>query len=75
VSGDAKLVAKAVASRASYEWQYSTDQKTWTDAPTTLQSKTDVVGLTPGTAYFFRFRGTTKAGVGDWSQVVSMLMT
>jgi len=74
-SGDAKLTAKAVASRASYEWQYSSDQKTWTDAPTTLQSKTDILGLTPGTMYFFRFRGTTKTGEGDWSQVVSLLMT
>src|SRR5215472_2910145 len=29
VSGTAKLVAKSVSHRASYEWQYSTDQKTW----------------------------------------------
>jgi hypothetical protein len=27
-------------------------------------------GLTPATPYFFRFRGVTKAGEGDWSQVV-----
>jgi len=75
VSGSAKLMAKAVAQRASYNWQYSTDQKTWTEAPTTLQAKTDILGLTPATTYYFRFQGVTKAGVGDWSQVVSMLMT
>src|SRR6202040_2907628 len=33
VSGSVKLVAKAVAPRACYDWQYSTDQKTWTEAP------------------------------------------
>jgi hypothetical protein len=75
VSGDAKLMAKAVAHRASYEWQYSTDQKTWTNAPTTLQAKTDISGLTPATTYYFRFRGVTKAGEGAFSQVVSLLMT
>jgi hypothetical protein len=75
VSGSAALIAKAVATRASYEWQYSTDQKTWLNAPTTLQAKTDIVGLTAGTAYFFRVRGVTKAGEQNWSQVVSLLMT
>jgi hypothetical protein len=75
VSGSAKLVAKSVGSRAAYEWQYSTDQKTWLNAPSTLQSKTEIDGLSPGTAYFFRSRGITKAGPGDYTQVVSLLMT
>jgi hypothetical protein len=74
VSGEAKLMAKAVAHRASYEWQYSTDQKTWTNGPITLQAKTDILGLTAATTYYFRFRGVTKAGEGDWSQVVSLLV-
>jgi hypothetical protein len=75
VSGTAKLVAKSVGSRAAYEWQYSTDQKTWLNAPSTLQAKTEIDGLSPGTAYFFRGRGITKAGPGDYSQVVTLLMT
>jgi hypothetical protein len=75
VSGSVKLVAKAVAQRACYEWQYSIDQKTWAEVPPTLQSKVHVVGLTAATAYFFRFRGITKAGAGDWSGVVSLLVT
>ena len=74
VSGSVKLVAKAVAHRACYEWQYSTDQKTWIDVPPTLQAKADIDALTPATAYFFRFRGITKAGKGDFSQVVSLLV-
>ena len=75
VSGSAHLIAKAAASRASYEWQYSTDQKTFTNAPSTLQAKTDVAGLTMGTTYFFRVRPVTKTGEGNWSQVVSLLVT
>jgi hypothetical protein len=74
VSGSAKLVAKSVGARASYEWQYSTDPKTWLNAPPTLQAKTEIDGLTAGTAYFFRFRGVTKAGPGDYSQVVTLLV-
>jgi hypothetical protein len=75
VSGTVRLIAKAAAHRASYDWQYSTDQKTWTTVPSTLQAKTEIVGLTPATAYFFHFRSVTKAGEGNWSQVVSLLVS
>ena len=74
VPGAVKVVAKAVAPRASYEWQFSTDQKTWTNAPTTLQAKIAITGLTSGTVYYFRFRAVTKVGEGAWSQVVQILV-
>jgi hypothetical protein len=74
VPGSVKLLAKAVDKRASYEWQYSTDQKTWTNAPSSLQAKTTITGLTSGTTYYFRFRGVTKAGEGAFSQVVQILV-
>jgi hypothetical protein len=75
VPGSVKLSAKAVDKRASYEWQYSTDQKTWTNAPASLQAKTAITGLTVGTTYYFRFRGVTKAGEGAYSQVVQVLVS
>jgi hypothetical protein len=75
VPGSVKLVAKAVDHRASYEWQFSTDQKTWTNAPTTLQAKTVITGLTSGTVTYFRVRGVTKAGEGPYSQIVQMLVS
>jgi hypothetical protein len=75
VPGTVKLSAKAVAQRASYEWQYSTDQKTWSNAPGSLQAKTAITGLTSGTTYYFRFRGLTKAGEGAYSQVVQILVS
>jgi hypothetical protein len=61
--------------RASYEWDYSTDGgKTWVLAPSTLQAKTTIAGLTPGATVLFRYRAVTKAGEADWSQPVSLLI-
>jgi hypothetical protein len=75
VSGSVTLVTHAAARRASYEWQYSTDAaKTWLAAPSTLQSKTTIPGLTPGATVAFRFRPVTKKGEGDWSQPSSLIV-
>jgi hypothetical protein len=74
VSGLVHLVALAVAKAASYDWQWSTDQKTWTSLPSTLKAKTSVAGLTAGTTYYFRFRALTRKGQGDWGQFVSLLV-
>ena len=75
VSGTAKLVAPSGGLRASYEWQYSTDGgKTWVLAPVTLQAKTTILGLTPGTTVQFRYRPVTKTGEGDWSQTVVLIV-
>ena len=73
VPGTVKLSAKAVSKRASYEWQYSADQKTWTNAPVTLQAKTVIVGLPSAATYFFRCRPVTKAGEGAYSQIVAIV--
>jgi len=75
VPGRIKLIAKAVAHRASYEWQYSTDQKTWTNAPASLQAKTAIAGQTSATTYYFRFRAVTKDGEGAYSQIVQLLVS
>jgi hypothetical protein len=73
VSGELLLVAKS-AGRASYDWQSSTDGKTWTSQPSTLQAKTTVQNLTPGTTMYIRHRAVTKTGVGDWSQIITVLV-
>lgn len=75
VSGSAKLVTATAARRASYEWQSSTDGgKTWVTAPSTLQAKTVITGLTPGASVLFRSRSVTKTGEGDWSQSVTLIV-
>jgi hypothetical protein len=72
VSGTARLIARAEATRASYDWQYSPDKETWLSLESTVQANQDAYGLVTGTLYFFRYRSLTKAGPGYWSQVVSL---
>jgi len=75
VSGSVKLVTKSAGPRSSYEWQYSIDGgKTWVIAPASIQARTTVTGLTPGVMAQFRYRPVTKAGEGDWSQTVVLLV-
>jgi len=74
VPGTVVLVAKAVASTASYYWSYSLDQKTWTSVPETMQATTTISGLTSAQTYYFRFRVLTRAGHRDYSQIVSLLV-
>ena len=75
VSGTVKLSVPSAGHRSSYDWQQSADGgKTWQDVTSTIQTKTTVTGLQPGSTYSFRFRAVTKAGVADWSQPVSILV-
>jgi hypothetical protein len=74
VSGTVNISAKAAGKRAAYTWQYSTDQKTWTSLPETIQAKTGIAGLTAGTTYYFRVQSVTKDGLGNWSQIVSLMV-
>jgi hypothetical protein len=74
VSGKVVLAAKAVGRSAIYFWEYSLDQSTWTPLPETMGARTEVSGLTFARVYYFRFRAFTRAGRGDHSQVVSLLV-
>jgi len=74
-SGSVKIVAPAVARRASYEWQYSTDGgKTWVSLPSTLQSKTSMSGLQAQTTVQFRYRAVTRTGEGDWNPAIAFVV-
>jgi hypothetical protein len=70
-SGTVKLVAPSAGHRVSYEWQYSTDGKTWNDLASTLQAKTLMTGQTPGTVLEFRYRWVTKTGAADWTAPIT----
>jgi hypothetical protein len=75
VPGQVKLVAKAAAARAAYQWQQSTNNGlTWTDLTPTLAANTMVTGLTSKAAYQFRFRSITKDGLSAWSAGVGIVM-
>jgi hypothetical protein len=75
VTGTAKLVAPFAGPRASYEWQTSADGgKTWIPASATIQAKTTIAGLVPGATVQFRYRAVTRAGEGNWSEPVSLIV-
>ena len=75
VSGSVKLVAPFAGGRAAYDWQWSTDGgKTWQLAPSTVQARTSMIGLTPGSTVLFRYRAVTKAGESDWSEPTTFIV-
>jgi hypothetical protein len=74
VSGTVLLDAKAVATQATYYWQYSQDRRTWTSLPETMKAKNVISGLTAAETYYFRFRALTRAGEIGFSQVVSLIV-
>jgi hypothetical protein len=73
-SGTVILRAKAVARPATYYWEHSLDQTTWTRAPETMKATTTIAGLQAAHTYAFRFRALTTGGPREYSQVVSLLV-
>jgi len=74
IPGQVVLAAKTVAPVATYYWEHSPDQETWTSVPETLNASTRVDGLPWAKVTYFRFRALTRAGKGEYSQVVSLLV-
>jgi hypothetical protein len=74
VSGTVTLHAKAVAPSATYYWQFSLDQQTWTNVPETMRASTVIAGLTATRMYFFRFRALTRTREVGFSQVVNLFV-
>ena len=75
VSGAVDLTTATAGGRAFYEWSWSIDGgKTWQSALATLQSRTTLTGLQPGTTYAFRARSVTKTGATDWTQPVTLIV-
>ena len=74
-SGSVILLAPKAGHRAGYEWAYSLDGgTTWIALPFTVQARTTVTGLKPGSKVGFRYRAVTKDGAGDWSEPVAMIV-
>jgi hypothetical protein len=74
VPGQVAIAARTVAKEATYFWEYSLDQVTWTSVPETIRASTTIDGLPWAKVSYFRFRALTRAGKGDYSQVVSLLV-
>jgi hypothetical protein len=73
-TGTARARAKSRGRGVTYWWEFSSDQKTWSSASATRVANTSFANLTPGTLYYFRFQALTKAGLSDWSQIVSFMV-
>jgi hypothetical protein len=73
-SGKVILIARSVGRKATYDWQYTIDEKDWTSVEQTHDAETTISGLAAATRYSFRFRARGAAGLGEWSQVVSVLV-
>jgi len=75
VSGSVVVTAALAAKRASYEWQYSTDGgKTWIEAAPSLRARTTISNLPVASSVQLRYRPVTKAGPGDWSQPLAVVV-
>jgi hypothetical protein len=75
VSGSVALTIASAGKRASYEWQLSTDGgKTWTDSAPSLAAKTTISGLPVPASVQFRCRAVTKAGPGDWTPPLTVVV-
>jgi hypothetical protein len=74
IPGTVTILAKSAGTRATYSWQWSLDDKAWTDLPQTLKARTSMVNLAVGVTHYFRFRVLDKAGLGEWSDAVSLMV-
>ena len=68
------FITSKIERRASYVWQYSLDQVTWTDCNITRASSITIKELTPGSLYYFRVAVVTEEQ-GPWQGPISIIVT
>jgi hypothetical protein len=70
LASTAHAYARAVKTRASYEFQYAFEGGTWVSLAPTVRSDALLEGLVAGLLYSVRVRMATKAGLSDFSEPV-----
>lgn len=76
VSRSLRAEVKAIAKRASYEWEISVDGgETWIHVRTTTQTGTVIDDLPLGKSVKVRCRPVTKSGPADWIGPITVLVT
>jgi hypothetical protein len=71
------LVDSKAQRGGSYIYQFATDQTLaggWTDGYKNTKVKGSIIGLTPGTRYFFRLATVSNKGESAWSSIVSLVV-
>ena len=75
LDANVKLLTGGSKKKASFNWQMTTDGKTFTTLPSTPRGRTTVQNLTPLTTVGFRVCITNSSGIMEaWSQVVEILV-
>ena len=72
IPGTVLLLAHALKKQATYYFEYSLDQKDWKSAPEGMKASVKIAGLGTMQMYYFRCRKLTRAGMSDYSQIVSL---
>ena len=69
------LLGALIHRKHFFNWEYTTDGKTFTTLPSTPEAKTLVIGLPPLTTVGFRVSATTsKNNATAWSAIVNFLV-
>lgn len=75
LKGNVIAVAPKAANRASYIWQYRLKgASTWIIFATTVKASTIITGLASGSTYEFRMASVTRAGQGDWTDELELVV-
>ncbi|MGH8021476.1 MAG: PKD domain-containing protein, partial [Opitutaceae bacterium] len=61
-----------VSGATGYEWQWSTDQSTWTSVSSTTEASTTLTGLPSNSLVYAQVRATNSAGASAWSASASL---
>ncbi len=70
LSAFARLLGAGGHTKAFFNWQQTSDGKTFINLPSTPKAKTTVTGLTPLATYGFRVSVTKADGTtGEWTQI------
>jgi hypothetical protein len=68
------LEGKRTRKKGTFNWQWSSDGKTWNNVQSTPLANTDITGLALMTTLLFRVSVTLGKVTGSWSQGVSLLV-
>jgi hypothetical protein len=74
IIANAGLLLGSRSRKATFNWQWSTDNKVWTSLPSTPFADTEMTGVTPLTTYYFRVSVTIARVAGAWSESTSVTL-
>jgi hypothetical protein len=75
IVANAGLLTANSQKQVTFNWQWSTDQKTWNNMPSTPIAETELASCTPMTTYWFRVSVTISKTTGAWSTPTDCLVT